>query len=103
MAGYLVQQNATVVCPHGGSAHPLAPSPRVRLSGSPVTTQTVPWVIGGCTNTTPGPCLTAQWTTGAARVKSLGQPVLLASSLAMTVPIGVPLRIDTTQTRAKGR
>jgi hypothetical protein len=103
MAGYLVQLSAAVICAHGGAAHPLAPNPRVRLSGSPVVTRAAPCAIAGCSSTAPGPCITATWLTGSLRVKVLGQPAVLSDSLSACMPTGQPLKILTTQMRVKGR
>ena len=44
------------------------------------------------------PCATAQWTMGATRVTSLGQPVILQQHVDL-LPTGTPLLIATTQTR----
>jgi len=49
-----------------------------------------------------GPCVTAQWITGATRVVSNGLPVLLQDSQAICTPTGTPLLIVTTQTRVMG-
>ena len=38
MASFVLHQGATVLCAHGGAAVPLAPNPRVMLSGQPVVT-----------------------------------------------------------------
>jgi hypothetical protein len=42
------------------------------------------------------------WTVGTLRVTSLGQPLLVQSSVAVTVPGGVPLIPSTMQTRVQG-
>jgi hypothetical protein len=54
-----------------------------------------PFVVAGV----PSPCVTAQWTVGAARVKASGVPVLVQSSQATCVPNGTPVTITATQTR----
>jgi hypothetical protein len=48
------------------------------------------------------PCVTAQWTVAALRVRADGVPVLLQDSQAVTVPNGVPLTVTVTQPRVKG-
>jgi hypothetical protein len=48
------------------------------------------------------PCVTAQWVTGATRVRSLGMPVLLQDSQAVCAPNGTPVSIVVTQIRVKG-
>jgi hypothetical protein len=106
MPGALLHIGATVLCTHGGQAQPTAPNPRVRVLGQPVVTQSIPYMIGGCTNPVPpantGPCVTAQWVTAATRVRVLGQPVLLQDSQALCTPTGTPVMVTLTQTRVRG-
>jgi hypothetical protein len=102
--GFLLHAGATVLCAHGGQALPTAPSPRVLVSGQPVTTQPAPYTVAGCPFVPPaaGPCVTAQWVVGAVRVLAGGQPVLLQSSVAVCAPTGTPLNVIVTQTRVTG-
>lgn len=106
MPGYLVQQGATVTCAHAGQAQPTMPNLRVKLDGQPTVLQTSPYTIAGCSNPPPnvnvGPCVTATWTSGSTRVKSMGQPVLLQDSLSVCAPTGTPLTVAVTQMRVKG-
>ncbi|KAA3662480.1 MAG: hypothetical protein DWQ04_13405 [Chloroflexi bacterium] len=106
MPGYILHQGATVLCLHAGQATPTAPNPRVKVSGQAVVTQAGPYSIAGCTLPPPpaanGPCVTASWTTAAARVKVGGMPVLLQDSQAVCVPTGTGLNIVVTQVRVKG-
>ena len=105
MPGFLLHVGATVLCAHGGQAQPTVPSPRVTVGGQPIVTQAAPHVVAGCpfvAGVTPMPCVTAQWTIGATRVLSNGQPVLLQSSQAVCVPNGTPVTIVMTQTRVSG-
>jgi hypothetical protein len=95
---------ATVICAHGGQAMPTVTSPRVSVSGQPVTTQAAPYSIAGCAFVPPagnGPCATAQWVVAATRVMAGGQPVLTQSSVATCVPTGTPLTIVVTQMRVQ--
>lgn len=104
MPGYVLHSGATVICAHGGQASPTAPSPRVKVGGQPVTTVSGPYAIAGCPFSTPGgpvPCVSAQWTVGATRVRSSGVPVLLADSQAVCAPNGTPVTISVTQIRVK--
>lgn len=104
MPGYALHAGATVLCAHGGQASPTAPSPRVRVGGQPATTLSSPYTVAGCPFTTPGgpvPCVTAQWTTGATRVRSGGAPLLLQDSQAVCAPNGTPVTIAVTQVRVK--
>jgi hypothetical protein len=101
MPGFMLHGGASVLCIHGGQAHPSTFSPRVTVSGQPIVTQPHPYVISGCPlpPVANGPCLTAQWITAATRVTSMGAPVLLLNSQAICAPSGTPLRIVATQTR----
>jgi hypothetical protein len=106
MPGFLLHLGAQVTCAHGGQAQPTAPEPRVLVSGQPVTTLSAPYVVAGCALPPPpaanGPCLTAQWITGATRVLANGVPVLVLSSQAICAPTGTPLIIVESQTRVTG-
>ena len=103
MPGFLLHVGATVMCAHGGQAQPTVPNPRVTFMGQPTVLQTTPYTVAACTFPPPnagnGPCVTAQWTTGSGRVTSLGQPLLLLSSVAVCTPTGTPLTVTVTQTR----
>jgi hypothetical protein len=104
MPGYLVHQGATVLCAHGGQAQPTVPSPRVKVSGQPVATQPVPYLVTGCPFVFPanGPCVTAQWVTAATRILVGGVPAVLQDSQAVCAPTGTPLMVVITQLRTKG-
>jgi hypothetical protein len=105
MPGFLVQVGATVMCAHGGQAQATVPSPRVLLGGQPAVAQPAPWVVAGCAFVPPagnGPCVTANWVTGAVRVLAGGQPLLLQDSQAVCVPTGTPLTTVVTQARVTG-
>ena len=102
MPGFLLHLGATVLCAHGGQAQPTAPNPRVLVSGQPSVVMTAPYVVAGCPfapGGVPTPCITGQWMTGATRVSSNGQPLLLLDSQAVCVPNGTPLMIVAIQTR----
>ena len=105
MPGFLLHVGATVLCVHGGQAMPTAPNPRVRVSGQPITTQAAPCSVVGCPfapGGVPSPCVTAQWLTGALRVRASGQPVLLQDSQAVCAPNGTPVIVAVTQPRVRG-
>jgi len=106
MPGFLLHQGATVLCAHGGQAMPTVPNPRVKVGGQPVVTQPTVYTVAGCAMPPPpagnGPCVTAQWVTGALRVTVGGMPVLLQDSQALCVPTGTPLRSSGSQRRAAG-
>ncbi|PPD26503.1 MAG: hypothetical protein CTY21_13795 [Methylomonas sp.] len=103
MPGFLVHVGAQVLCSHGGQATPTVPNPRVTVSGQPTVLMTAPYVVAGCALPPPpaanGPCVTAQWLSGATRVFSNGQPLLVQSSQAICAPTGTPLLIIATQPR----
>jgi hypothetical protein len=80
---------------------PVAPNPRVLVSGQPITTLTTPYTVAGCPfpPVSGGPCVTAQWVVGATRVMAGGQPVLIQTSQAICAPTGTPLLVISAQTR----
>lgn len=104
MPGYLLHVGATVMCAHAGQAQPVMPSPRVRVGGQPIVTQSCMYMIAGCalTGTPNPPCVTANWVMGAVRVRSMGVPVLLQDSQSICAPTGTPLSVVMTQFRVKG-
>jgi hypothetical protein len=93
MPGFILHLGATVICAHAGQATPLAPFPRVLVSGQPITTLSSPYAVAGCPfpPVSGGPCVTAQWVMSAARVLAGGAPVLVQSGVAVCVPTGTPL------------
>ena len=104
--GYLLHENATVLCMHAGQARPTTTDQRVKVSGQKVVTQPAPYTISGCTLPPPpngnGPCVTATWTISATRVKASGLAVLLRESQATCTPTGTGVNIVMTQVRVKG-
>lgn len=84
---------AVVTCSHAGPATPVAPFPRVLLSGQPVVTLTSPYAVTDCalTGTSTPPCVTGQWLSGAARVLAGGAPVASMAGASTCVPTGTPL------------
>jgi len=105
MPGFLLHFGATVQCAHAGQAMPTVTNPRVTVSGQPIVTQPNPYIIAGCpfnVSSSPVPCVTAQWVSGATRILSNGMPVLLFDSQAICTPNGTPLLIIATQTRVNG-
>jgi len=106
MPGFLLHVGATVQCAHGGVAQPTSPQARVLVTGQAVVTQPFPHTIAGCSMPPPpagnGPCVMAQWVSGATRVFVNGAPVLLQDSQAVCIPTGTPLQIMQTQTRVRG-
>jgi hypothetical protein len=106
MPGFLLHLGAMVMCSHAGQATPVAPNPRVLVSGQPTVALSSMYSVAGCTLPPPpsgnGPCVTAQYVTSAMRVLSNGVPLLLIDSQAVCVPTGTPLIASVTQTRVAG-
>jgi hypothetical protein len=105
MPGFLLHVGATVMCMHAGQAQPTAFNPRVIVGGQSVVTLANPYVVAGCPFVPPagnGPCVTAQWISGATRVLAGGVPVLLQTSQSICAPTGTPLNILVTQLRVTG-
>ena len=93
MPAPILHLGATVLCTHTGQATPLAPFPRVTVSGQPVVTLTSPYAIAGCalsTTSTP-PCVTGQFISGAARVLAGGAPVVTMIGSSVCTPTGTPM------------
>lgn len=93
MPAPILHLGATVLCSHAGQAMPLAPFPRVMLSGQPAVTLTSPYAIAGCalTGTPNPPCITGQWVVGAARVLAGGAPVVTMASQSVSAAPGTPM------------
>jgi hypothetical protein len=104
----LLHVNATVSCPHGGTATLVPSQPRVTVSTQPAASLSGQWVIVGCAftaGTKPQPCVTIRWITPAARVSTVGQNVVTQASSgiclsAEQIPQGPPV-ISVVQQRAK--
>ena len=101
MPGFLLSSDSFVSCKHAGQARPTVTNPRVKVSGQPIVTQPILYRVTNCTLNQP--CLTAQWSTAATRVRAAGFPVLLNDSAAICAPTRAGLDIRRTQTRAKGK
>ena len=105
MANPLLNQGSTIKCNHGGRASTVQVSQHVKAGGKPIVTQSSTYNIGpGCTRPAQagGPCVTAQWTSAARRVRTGGSPVLLDNSQAQCTPPVGTLNVVTTQQRVKG-
>lgn len=84
---------AVVTCTHAGTATPVAPFPRVLLSGQPAVTLASPYAVVGCalTGTPNPPCVTGQWLSGAVRVLAGGVPLATMAGSSTCVPTGTPM------------
>lgn len=106
----VLTQASQIQCPHGAVVTHVPSNVRVTVMGSPVLVATDVATIAGCAftipPTTPSPCVTVRWIVPAARVKVMGQPVLLQSSVglcnaATQAPQGPPI-VGATQPRVQG-
>ncbi len=108
MGAPLVTIDATILCAHGGQAKIIPTNTRVKANGVFVATQACVVMIAGCPFTVPPgiptPCIPAQWTVVATRVKIMGKPAVTQASVGMTTGMGppVPLQIVKTQTKVMG-
>ena len=101
MPGPIVHLGATVLCMHAGTALPVAPFPRVLVSGQPIVTQACAYTVAGCTlaSVPSPPCVTAQWVLAALRVQAGGVPVVVVGSQAVCIPTGPGLNVVVAQPR----
>jgi hypothetical protein len=92
MPAPVLHLGAVVLCTHAGPATPVAPFPRVLLSGQPAVNLSSPYAITGCalTGSAP-PCATGQWLTGATRVLAGGVPVATIAGSSTCIAPGTPL------------
>src|SRR5262245_45605326 len=96
-------------CPHGGPVTFVPSAPRVLVSSMPVVTMADATVVGGCSFNVAGaphPCVRLQWTVPAARVKVSAVPVVLQTSVGLSLaadqaPQGPPI-ISSAQPRVLG-
>jgi hypothetical protein len=93
MPAPILHLGATVLCSHAGQATPLAPFPRVTLSGQPAVTLSSPYAIAGCalTGSPNPPCVTGQWVAGATRVTAGGTPVVTMMGQSVCTAPGTPM------------
>ena len=101
MPAPILHLGATVLCTHAGQATPLAPFPRVLLSGQPAVTIASPDAIAGCALAGPPnpPCVNGQWIAGAVRVLAGGAPIATMAGQSVCVPTGTPMIPVVAQTR----
>lgn len=107
---YLQHVGLTAMCPHGGQVTIMSTNTRVKASGQFVAIMGDMYIVAGCSFTVPPgkpqPCVKIQWLAPSTRVKVMGKPVLLKSSVGLClspeqIPQGSPVMI-VTQMRAKG-
>lgn len=93
MPAPVLHLGATVLCSHAGQATPVAPFPRVLVSGQPVVTLSSPYAVVGCalTGTSVPPCVTGQFISGAVRVLEGGAPLATLAGSSVCTPTGTPM------------
>ena len=112
MAGFLLNVNASLQCPHGGQVRIVSANARVKAGGAFAALATDTFVVSGCpfqipgTPPIPSPCVTVRWIVTNLRTRTQGTPNLSQSSTglclsAAQVPQG-PVVIVQTQTQASG-
>jgi hypothetical protein len=101
MGAFLIQGGAKVICSHGGQATASTPNLRVTIEGQPTALISGQWIVAGCPLVPPPlpPCVAAQWVSGTVRVTSNGQPLVVQSGVAVSIPNGTPLIPITVQAR----
>jgi hypothetical protein len=91
---YVVDTNASIACPHGGTGTAVSTAVKIKLSGAPPILATDTVTIAGCAfnvSGAPSPCLQVQWLMPSVRLKISGTPVVLSSSTGLCVnPAGAP-------------
>jgi hypothetical protein len=86
MPGLVFHVAAVATCPHGGQVQTVSANARVLVSGLQVATMVDQSTVIGCAfnvSGAPSPCVKIQWTVPSARVKVMGQPVLLQASVGL--------------------
>jgi hypothetical protein len=108
---YVIDANATIMCPHGGTVQIITSNTRVKVGGGYAVTIADNFIVAGCAFTVPGPkpqpCVKLQWLVPATRVRVNGNFVLLQSSSGLALsaeqlPQGPP-NVVVTQVRVKGQ
>ncbi|MEQ9398083.1 MAG: hypothetical protein RJQ04_02850 [Longimicrobiales bacterium] len=114
MSGAMLNADATLQCPHGGSVSIVATSQSVKADGGAAVTLSDVFLISGCPyqmpaapSPIPSPCIKVQWVVPAVQVRVGGTPVLTESSVglclaATQVPQGT-VSVVNTQRAASAR
>ena len=87
MPGLMLHTGAGMQCTHAAPATIAPAQTRVLVMGQPVAVLSAQITVAGCpfqipigTGTKPQPCVLVKWTMVSARVKVMGQPVLLQAA-----------------------
>lgn len=98
MNAAVVTAATTLACTHGGPATVTKSSTSVTVAGSPVVTVTPsPSYSVACTAASVGPCVTAMWAAGAAKVFSHGMALAVQDGTSICQPTLVRLEIQAIQ------
>jgi len=79
----IIEQTATMMCPHAGQVQATPSLTRVTMGGLAPLAKDDTFVIAGCPfmmGTSPHPCMEIQWMTATTRVTAEGKELLLDSS-----------------------
>ena len=113
MPDFIQHVGLNAICPHGGMISVVSTNVRVKVMGQFAAVMGDTYTVAGCPFQipTPGgpkpqPCVKVQWIVPAMRVKVMGKPVLLKSSVgiclsAEQIPQGPP-NVIMTQIRVRG-
>jgi len=85
MAGRILTNSSTIICPHGGQATLFTSNTRTSATAH-VLLETDVHPIAGCVfqvSGKPSPCIRVEWNGGAGSVKVSGTPVLVESSMGL--------------------
>lgn len=95
MPGSVLVVQSPMFCAHFAKINPLGPSPRVKVMGQPALTLMSKGLVGGCPQKPPvgPPCVSAQFVKGAARVTSMGAPLLLVDLSGLAMETGGPVQV----------
>lgn len=107
--GFVLDSNATIMCPHGGKVAVVPSNTVVKAGSGFALLQSDTFMVSGCPFTTPAgvpaPCLQVQWLTAAVFTKINGVPVLLNDSVSLCIgamgPAG-PATVSGFQTTVQG-
>ncbi len=102
----IIEQSATMMCPHAGQVQAIPGITRVTMGGVPPLAKDDTFIIAGCPfvgpTSTSSPCVEIQWLTATTRVTAEGKALLLDSSsglckAATSTPQGPPNVVVTQQ------
>lgn len=105
---YIMTTQSSAQCSHGGTVSLTTANAVAKIDGAFALLQTDVHSIAGCPfmkGTTPSPCLTVTWVTGAMQTKVNQVPVLLSNSTGLCISATGPqgtVSIGSVQSKAQG-